>query len=97
MKFISLVITILLLQGCTVLGIIADHKAGESREPRGSHNGGLKAGMHMDETILSSIKAGELPDARPYKSCSDLSGKQREQCVQKTQALTDSISKHINQ
>ncbi len=97
MKFISLLTAIMLLQWCTVLGMIADHKAGESGERHGSHNGGLKAGSHIDEKILTSLRSGELPDARPYKSCSDLSGKQKEQCMQKTQALTDSISKHINQ
>lgn len=97
MKIASLLIMLMLLQGCTVLGMIADHKAGESGERHGSHSGGLKAGSHIDETVLSSIKSGEFPDASPYESCNDLSGKRKEQCAQKTQAVTDSIRKHIKQ
>lgn len=94
----TLVTTIFVLQGCTVIGVILDDKY-----PSKAHHGddlshsvsGFKADV---EIVKSLIETGTFPGNEPNQKtgCNAVKEKDKKECLSVAKSLTESINKHVD-
>ncbi len=94
---LTLLMLIILVQGCTVVGAIIDSKF----PPANQHDKSLpmsQAGLAIDTAVVKSVVYDE-PLSRPVKkdkSCKDLKKDQKKQCYATAEQVSESIKKYTN-
>ena len=98
LKFITLVITIIVLQGCTAIGVFLDSKY-PSKPHHGDDLSHSVSGFEADvEIVKSLIETGTFPGNEPNQKtgCNAVKEKDKKECLSVAKSLTESISKHID-
>ena len=98
MKILVLLSSLILFQGCTIVGAVLDEQLGI--ENKDNQRGGTLAelGAQADIELVSSAVSGEpLPSKRKPKGCSDLKSSKKTECTETVKQLNASINKHTKQ
>lgn len=83
------------LQSCTLVGAVLDEQLGI--ENKQDHRGDTltELGVQSDFELLRFTVTGEpLPVKKKPKSCSDLQGSEKTECINTVKLLRKSINKH---
>ena len=103
MKMLGVVV-LLMLQGCSIVGAVLDSKLPETSNTSQRQNtqrpgddaslSGL--GGEIDLAILNYVLTGEKPEGEPKpQSCSDLSGADKQNCINRVKGINEHIRKHV--
>lgn len=96
-KLILPAITILFLQGCTVVGMVLDDKFPQTPQDENEPSSS-EMGFKADIDIAKSLITGEpLPGNEPKQQagCDSLKDKDKAECFAVAKQLSDSLNKHI--
>ncbi|SHH02400.1 hypothetical protein SAMN05216361_3500 [Marisediminitalea aggregata] len=104
MKMLGVVGFLLILQGCSIVGAVLDSKLPETSSDnqrrntqRPSDDASLSGlGGEIDLAILNYVITGEKPEGAPKpQSCSDLSGTDKKNCINRVNGINEHIRKHV--
>lgn len=108
MKIYGIVVLLSMLQGCSILGAVIDGKLQDPSSSDQRQNASIKTqrikneaslstlGGEFDLAILNYALTGEKPkgSAKP-QSCNDLSGTDKQNCINKVKGINEHIKKHV--
>ena len=97
MRVIILLVSLVLFQGCTLVGAVLDEQLGIENKDNQRGVTLAELGTQADIELVKHAVTGEpLPVKRKPKGCSDLIGSKKAECLNTVEQLNASINKHTN-